>query len=146
MEILPASAQIDYRISDKLTWAVISGLATAIDRKQRMRQMRRTEEAGLVRCATDGVNRFVFQEAKARRLTSDRFAFFATSSSCKASASANSTRPSQRTSQILRSYLHAGWNTKPDRFLRAQMRQANRKRIGRVGSWSYGQAEQARAP
>ena len=62
MQILSATAKIDDGITDELTGSVIGRLPAAVDRKKRMRQMRAAAQTRLVRCATDGVNRIVFEK------------------------------------------------------------------------------------
>src|SRR6202171_4169757 len=62
MEILSAPAQIDNWIADQLPGTVIGRLAAAINRKKRMRQMRRIHQARLVRRPADRVNRLMFEQ------------------------------------------------------------------------------------
>ena len=69
MEILPALPQIDDRIADQLAGSVIRRLAPAVDRKERMRQMRRAPQTRLVRRAADRVNRLVLQQEQLVALT-----------------------------------------------------------------------------
>src|SRR6267378_4836301 len=62
MEILSAPAQIDNWIADQLPGTVIGRLAAAINRKKRMRQMRRVHQARLVRRPANRVNRLMFEQ------------------------------------------------------------------------------------
>ena len=62
MQILAVTAQVDDRITDQLSRAVIGRLAAAVDREKRMRQMRRAAQTRLIGRATNGVNRLVFEK------------------------------------------------------------------------------------
>ena len=62
MQILPALAQVDDRITNQLSGPMISCLAPAIDQEEKMRKMCDVSEARLVTGAADGVDRIVLQE------------------------------------------------------------------------------------
>ncbi len=62
MEILPASAQINNRITDQLAGTVIGRLAAAIDGKKRMWQMGCIHQARLIGRPADRINRFVLEK------------------------------------------------------------------------------------
>jgi hypothetical protein len=62
MQVLPATPQIDDRVTHELAGAVIGSLAAAVDREERMGKMGSAAQARLIRRSADGVNRFVFQQ------------------------------------------------------------------------------------
>ena len=62
MQILAVASQIDNRVTDQLSRAMVGRLAATVNREQRMRQMRSTEQARFVRRPADGVNRLVLEK------------------------------------------------------------------------------------
>src|SRR5690349_16201396 len=61
VQILAAMAQVDNRIAHQLSRPMIRCLATPIDPKKWMRQMRSTAQTALVRRPSNGVNRLMLQ-------------------------------------------------------------------------------------
>ena len=79
MQILPVTAEIEEKIADQLPGPVISRLPAAIDRDERMRQMRGAAQTRLIGGAADGVNRLVLEKpefvgrVRIRALPPDQF-------------------------------------------------------------------------
>ena len=95
VQILAAPTQIDDRITHQLTRPVIRRLPAAIDRKKRMRQMRSTRANWIDQACARWYKPVRVREEATDLQNEASSRFFATSSSCNASACANSIRPSQ---------------------------------------------------
>src|SRR4051794_5997772 len=57
MQILAAPPQVEDRVTDQLSRSMIGGLAAAVDREERMREMARPAKTRLIGGAADRVNR-----------------------------------------------------------------------------------------
>ena len=62
MQILALAPQIYNWVADELTRPMVSGLPAAIDREERVWQMRSPQQAGAVRRPPNGVNGLVFEQ------------------------------------------------------------------------------------
>ncbi len=124
MQILPMAAQVEEKITDQLSGAVISRLSAAIDRDQRMREMRARRadsiDPGCGRwCKPDRA-----RAAKARPAVSGLRAFLPNEVFLPRERIGESDSAEPACFQRRRSYPGGGRQTNPHTFLCAQVRQA----------------------
>jgi hypothetical protein len=75
MQVLTVTPEVEQKVTDQLTRAVVGGLATAINFEKWMRQMLRAAKTRLIGRASDGVDRIVLeQEQRVRDFGTGTFA------------------------------------------------------------------------